>query len=174
MGSVGTVEFAQVFEDELPYVMATLRRLGARTEDLQDLAQEVFVTVHRIFDDYDPSRAIRPWLFGIAYRVALRHRDLARHKREIYEAAPDASDTAPLPDTQLERAEARVLVRAAMDRIEVHRRAVFVLSDLEGLSVPEIASTLGIPLNTAYSRLRRAREDFTSAVATLQRGERRP
>ncbi len=175
--SVGTSDvrdFRQIFERELAYVLATLRRLGVRPDDLRDVAQEVFVTVHRILDDYDPERPLRPWLFGIAYRIALRHRSLARHTREVLEPPAELSDLAPLADVQIERAEARALVHRALARVEIHRRAVFVLSDIDGLAVPEIAAVLGIPLNTAYSRLRRAREDFTKSIALLNRAEKQP
>ena len=55
----------------------------------------------------------------------------------------------------------------ALDRVDIGRRAVFILADLEGRAVPEIATELGIPLNTAYSRLRLAREEFAAAALRL-------
>lgn len=168
-----TPDFRRMFDAELPYVLATLRRLGVQPRDVPDLAQEVFVTVHGLLDDYDASRPVRPWLFGIAYRIARRHLALARHAREIAGAAGASAeaavaDTAPLADARIESEETKAAVRSALDRIELSRRSVLILCDLDGLSVPDAAATLGIPLNTAYSRLRRAREELTASLQKLR------
>ena len=171
---MSTIDFRTLCERELRYVWTTLRRLGVWEPDLPDLTQEVFIVVHQLLEDYDPSRPLKPWLFGIAYRIALRYRALARHRREVLGAeTAEATAPDPLPDEALARSQERALVRSAIERIDVHRRAVFVLSDLDGVPVPEVAATLGLPLNTAYSRLRRAREEFGHAVAELRQKEER-
>ena len=129
--------------------------------DAQDQAQEVFVVVSSLLGDYDPLRPIRPWLFGIAYRVACRWRALARHRRELaMDAPPDAPDPRPAADEELAAHEARDLVLRALETIDLDRRAVLVMNLLDEQPMPEVAEALGIPLNTAYSRLRLAREDF--------------
>jgi len=167
---VTTLDFRNVCERELRYVWTTLRRLGVREPDLPDVTQEVFIVVYQLLEDYDPTRPLRPWLFGIAYRIALRHRALARHRREVIgDEIADVPAEAPLPDEVVARSRDRALVRRAIERIDVHRRAVFVLADLDGTPVPEIATALGIPLNTAYSRLRRAREEFGDAITEMQK-----
>ncbi len=158
--------FRSIFEQELSYVWHTLRRLGVRGEDVRDQSQEVFMIVHRLLDQFDRGRPIRPWLFGIAFRVASAYRDKARY-RTTEELGDDVTDDAQLPDEQLADAEKRRLVLRALDRIELGRRAVFVLAELEDRSIPEIATELGIPLNTAYSRLRLAREEFADAARRL-------
>jgi RNA polymerase sigma-70 factor (ECF subfamily) len=161
--------FEAVFQAELPYVWNTLRRLGVRDADAQDQAQEVFVVVHQLLSDYDPARPMRPWLFGIAYRVACRYRALARHRRELGDdAAPEPADPAPGADEAIAAAEARDLVIRALDAIDLGRRAVFVMNVIDERPMPEVAETLGIPLNTAYSRLRLAREEFERAVKRLR------
>jgi RNA polymerase sigma-70 factor (ECF subfamily) len=161
-------DFRDLFESELGYVMNTLRRLGIPSSDVADLAQEVFVTVHGLMDDYDPTRPLRPWLFGIAYRIARRHRALARHSREVGDAGIEPRDRAPLADAQMATEETRALVRTALDSIELSRRSMLILCDLDGFSAPEAAESLGIPLNTAYSRLRRGREELTQAIHRLR------
>lgn len=170
----GAPDFQAIFEAEIDYAYATLRRLGVAERDLADVAQELFVTVHRLLDDYDPTRPIRPWIFGIAYRIVLRHRRQAKHAREVLDDDVDDVDLAPLADVAIERAETRELVRAAIQQVELTRRSVLVLGDLEGVPIPQVAETLGIPLNTAYSRLRRARADFARAVLRLRAEEGRP
>ena len=75
-----------------------------------------------------------------------------------------SSPHAPAADDQLESRERRALVHAALQGIELERRAVFVMHDIDGLSMPEIAQVLDAPLNTLYSRLRLARAEFADAV----------
>jgi RNA polymerase sigma-70 factor, ECF subfamily len=147
------------------FVANSLRRFGVRPADLKDQLQEVFLVVFRSGHTFDVTRPLRPWLFGIAYRVAARYRE--GHGRIA--AAEDIDDVVvvdpqPLADRALQTKEAQALVLAALERVELSRRAVLILADIEGEPVPTIAEALGIPLNTAYSRLRLAREELTRAV----------
>ncbi len=163
---VGERAFRVLFEREVSYVWHTLSRLGVRPDDVRDQAQEVFVVVHRLLPSFDTARPVRPWLFGIALRVASGYRAKAKH-RVTQELAEDVVSEAPLPDDQLEDVQKRALVLRALDRVELDRRAVLILVDLDGRPVPEVAEHLGIPLNTAYSRLRLARAEFTEAARRL-------
>ena len=164
-----TPVFADLFDAHFGWVWSTLRRFGVSEGDAPDVAQEVFVIVHSLLGDYDPARPMRPWLFGIAHRVAGRWRALARHRRELPMDRPfDAPDPSAAADEALEACEARDLVLRALDTIEPPRRAVLMMNLLEEQPMPEVAQALGIPVNTAYSRLRLAREDFAKAVHRLQ------
>lgn len=166
-----TPSFQSLFEVEFAYVYNTLRRLGVRTYDLEDLAHEVFVVVHQTLARFDPSRPMRPWLFGIAFRVASDYRRRARYTRELpEEAASEPTDHTPLADEQIATAQARQLVLDALAALDLDRRAVVVMHDLDGTPVPQIADALSIPLNTAYSRLRLGREQFKAAVKRLRLG----
>jgi RNA polymerase sigma-70 factor (ECF subfamily) len=160
-------QFREVFERELSFVYNSLRRLGIRTSDLPDATQEVFATVAGVLPDYDPSRPLRPWLFGIAYRVGMRWLGVAHRRREVPSEIPEAPDSAPTADAAIERNEARDLARLALQKVEPSRRAVLILSHFEGMSVPDIADALQIPVNTAYSRLNRARLEFSEAARKL-------
>lgn len=160
-------EFRAVFEREFSWVWNTLRRLGVDRVDLKDQSQEVFLTVHNLLPDYDPSRPIRPWLFGIAYRVAGRYRT-TRAKHPVKEPI-DLVDDSPDVQEKLETREQQAFVLEAMQSIDLSRRAVFILVEIEERTVPEVAEALSIPLNTAYSRLRLAREEFTAAALRLRR-----
>ena len=161
--------FRAIFEAEGGYVWNTLRRLGVQDRDLEDLAHDVFVTVHRRIGDYDPSRPLRPWLFGICLRVAMRYRDLARHRREVMDAEVEPADEAPDAEALLVQKQAKDLVAEAMEALDMDRRAVFVMHEIDGEGIPEVAEALGIPLNTAYSRLRLARAEFAEHVVRLRR-----
>lgn len=160
--------FRTLFDGEFSYVWNTLRRLGVAESDVLDQTQEVFVVVHGLLADYDPNRPVRPWLFAIAYRIACRYRSLARHRRELAVEPPyEPRDPGPLADQKMEADEARALMLEAIQAIDLARRAVFIMAELEEQPMSEIANALQIPVNTAYSRLRLAREDFEKAASRL-------
>jgi RNA polymerase sigma-70 factor, ECF subfamily len=161
------VDFRTVFELEVGYVMRTLRRLGVAPADLEDLAHDVFLAVHQQLHGYDASRPLRPWLFGFAFRVASHYRRKSGRETAL-DHEERVTDTAEAPDALLEKERRRRLVLAALDQIELSRRAVFVLHELDGCTCEEIARTLGIPIGTSYSRLRLARQDFSAAMTRLQ------
>jgi len=159
--------FRTVFECEFDYVWTSLRRLGVHPRDLEDVAQDVFVHVHRKLDAYDPSRPIRPWLFAFAARSAADWRRLARHRVELLGIEREATASAPPADVEIERRQDADLVARALECLDAERRAVFILHELDEFPMKEIAESLGVPLFTGYSRLRVAREEFTTAARRL-------
>jgi RNA polymerase sigma-70 factor, ECF subfamily len=168
-------DFPAIFEAHFDYIWAALRRLGVAERDLEDLAQDVFVRVFGQLEQFDLERPLRPWLFGFAFRVASDYRRLARTRREVLD--PRNSETADPAPSALEhvlKTEALLLAQAALDELDLDRRAVFILHELDDCPMPEVAEALSIPLNTAYSRLRLAREQFAACVRRLRlrRGER--
>jgi RNA polymerase sigma-70 factor (ECF subfamily) len=166
-------EFRGLFDAGFTYVWNTLRRLGVPPADREDLANEVFFRVHRTLHSYDRERPLKPWLFAFAFRVASDYRRLARHRFEVPLAESD-SRGGPQPDEALEQADLRAIVLAALESVDLEKRAVLILHDLDDEPIPEIARALGIPEGTAYSRLRAGRAQFTAAVQReqLRRRER--
>lgn len=158
----------EAYRRELDYLFRTLRRLGAGTSDLEDLAHEVFLVFRRTWRDYDPARPLRPYLFGIAFRLVATHR--RRHWRETPLAVVDAEDAAPRPDQLLQAKQARSLVLAALERIPLPRRAVLLMHDVDDIPMRDVAAELHIPRFTAYSRLRKARRELEVAVRSIQNG----
>jgi RNA polymerase sigma-70 factor, ECF subfamily len=169
---LSAAEFPAVYAAELGYVWHALRRLGVQDRDLEDLCHDVFVVVFRNLAVYDTRRPIRPWLFGIAFRVASDYRRSARQRREIPGTTRELTCPAPPADEVMLRRERQRLVARALDGLELDRRAVFVMHDIDGHVMPDIAAALGIPLNTAYSRLRLARVDFAAAIKRVQGAKR--
>jgi RNA polymerase sigma-70 factor (ECF subfamily) len=158
-------ELGAIYAAQVTYVWETLQRLGVRAGDVEDIAHDVFITVHRRLTDYDPGRPIRPWIFGICLRFASDYRRSARIRREVgADAAAEPVDRAPRADDQLAQRQARQLVLDALSALPLEQRAVFVLHELDGVAMPEIAVTLDAPLNTLYSRLRLARKQFVAEV----------
>jgi RNA polymerase sigma-70 factor (ECF subfamily) len=162
--------FRSLFDRELSYVWSSLGRLGIPEADREDLANEVFFRIYQRMDDYDPARPARPWIFAFAVRVASEHRRRARNRYEALGGGDDAADAAVAPARPND--DAAGLITAALEGLDLDKRAVLVLHDVDGSTVPEIARSLGIPEGTAYSRLRAAREHLTAAVRRLQRRER--
>ncbi len=166
-GNEQDLDFAALYEAELTHVWRTLRRFGVRDADLEDLCHDVFVTFYRTRARFDATRPLRPWLSGIAFRVASDWNRRAQHRRELPTDAPFIDGTASperrVDDVVAARQE-RELVLAALQAVEAGRRAVLVMHDLDEEPMPVIARALELPLNTAYSRLRLARAEFAEAV----------
>jgi RNA polymerase sigma-70 factor (ECF subfamily) len=163
--------FSAIYSAEFAFVVRSLRRLGVPPADLEDVTHEVFITAFRRRSAFDATRPIKPWLFGIAFRLASDFRRLVRHGRELpLDRAGEAPDGSRSPDEAAALAQDRRLVLDALGRIDLARRAVFIMHDIEELPVPEIADALEIPSGTAYSRLRAARAEFADAVRTLRQG----
>jgi len=167
----GTLDFHSLYKQEFAYSWRTLRRLGVRESDLADVAHDLFIVVFRHLSDYDPSRPVRPWLFGIAFRIVSDYRRSLRFVREVPGDAPEIVDRAPPVDDQIAERQAREAVNRVLEELELDRRAVLVMHDLEGHPVPQIAAALAIPVATAYSRLRLAREDLAAAIKRLRARE---
>jgi len=161
-------DFASLFEAELEYVWNALRRLGVREADLDDQTNEVFLRVHKELRRFDPARPVRPWLFAFAARVAAEYRRLARNQREIPGLSVEAEDPAPDAEDQMLEREMRSMVLTALDALDGARREVFVALDIEGHTAPQVAEALGVSVNTIYSRLRLARQEFTVAIRRVR------
>lgn len=164
--SPAATDAAHAFEDHADYVWNSLRRLGVPTSDLEDTTHDTFVAVFRSWEKYDPHRPIRPWLFVFALGVASDYRRRARHRYEVQEPA-EPIDEGPSPVEQLLTQERLELARVALQAVSLSRRAVLILHELDDHTVPEIAAALDIPVATAYSRLRLARDEFAQAVRRL-------
>jgi RNA polymerase sigma-70 factor (ECF subfamily) len=168
VSSTTLLDFRKLFDSEFEYVWHALRRLGVREADLEDVTHDVFLAVYRRLDTFDASRPQRPWLFGFAYRYAADYRKLARHRREVLELSPETRDPSPSAFDRADLGETLRIANHALSTLELDRRAVFVLHELDECPMPEVAQSLGIPLNTAYSRLRLAREDLAAAIRRLR------
>jgi len=158
-------ECLAAFQQELDYVFRTLRRLGVAPSEIEDLSQEVFLALRSAWEDYDRQRPLRPYLFGIAFRVASAHQ--RKRKREVAFGIVEVGDLAPGPDDNLQAKQARKLLLAALERLPLPRRAVLVMHDIDDIPVNQVATALDLPLFTVYSRLRKGRRELESAVRRM-------
>jgi len=161
--------FERLYADHFDFVWSSMRRLGVPDELLDDAVQDVFVVVHRRLHEFEGRSSAKTWLFGIALRVARDHRRQRRRKGGHEPLPARLADRTPGPLEQAAAHEAIRFVDEFLDTLDEDKRAVFILADLEELTAPEIAESLGIKVNTVYSRLRLARRAFEQALARQER-----
>jgi RNA polymerase sigma-70 factor (ECF subfamily) len=161
------VTFEEAYRAHFAFVWRSLRRLGVREEDAADMAQEVFIVVHRKLPEFAGRSKLTTWLYGVCFRVASERRRAApRAPLGQHDAAAFVSGQ-PDPGATAERNEGLALLERVLDRLPDEQRAVFCLFELEGMTGDDIAESLEIPLGTVYSRLRLARAAFSAASAEL-------
>lgn len=156
--------FEDAFRRHYPLVRHLVGQWGVHPSAVEDVTQEVFVTVHRRWDSFDGRTAFSNWVVGIARRVAKDHR---RSRRRAWLRRQNVPAWRPEPETpqeSAERSEAARRVEQFLAGLPVEQREVFVMADVLGMRGPEIAESLGVPLNTIYSRLRLARRKFEEFV----------
>ena len=157
------------------FVFRNLRRLGVIESAIDDAVQDVFLVVHRRLGDFEARAQVTTWLFGIVLRVAQSYRRSAMRRRARLSDTPASEiDEVPVATSEspidlLERREATTLLHRLLDELDDDKRAMLVCIELEQMTVPEAAESLGLNLNTAYGRLRAARAAFNDAVARTQK-----
>ena len=159
------LDFDQVYREHFTFVWRSARRLGVYEAALDDVVQEVFVIVHRRLGEFEGRSSVRTWLFGIALRVARDHRRSSARKSPEGTVDPDTLRATGLgPSESVEKAEAVRTLYAILDQMDDERREIFVMAELEQMTMPDIAETLSVNVNTAYARLRSARQMFEDAL----------
>jgi RNA polymerase sigma-70 factor (ECF subfamily) len=135
---------------------------------MDDLIQEVFMVIHAKLHTVEKRESLRSWIYSVVRRTASNHRRARRTHADSSSGPPgdgEARSREPTPLENTERNAGFQLLMSLLDQLEPPKREIFSLVDVEDLSVPEAAEVLGIPLNTAYSRLRVARQNFEAALA---------
>ena len=158
------LDVSAVFKAHHAFVWRILRHLGVAAADLDDVLQEVFVVVHRRLADYREQDKMRAWLYAICTRVVRDHRRRVARRHEELREVPDASHQ-PSQASAVADQQALWLAQRMLNALPDKQRAVFVLHEIEQLSMPEIALAVECPLPTAYARLRKARERVLAEVA---------
>ncbi len=160
---------AGLLRGEFRNVWRALRRFGVAEHATDDATQEVFIILSRKLREV-PVGQERRFLMGVALRVAAnaRRNTAARHELAVGDALLSAVCHAPLSDALLDQKRMRELMDVVLDSMSPDLRTAFVLFELEGFTVHEVAELLAVPAGTAASRLRRARESFKASVARLK------
>lgn len=166
-----SMDLRSLFEAHHGSIWRLLRRLGVPPAQLDDVTQEVFWVAARRLACIEPGRE-HSFLYGVALRVA------AEESRRRRSAVPVAdldqlaalSDARPTPEQMLSDRQQRALLDDVLDRMHQDLRAVLVLHEIEGWELRQIAELEEIPVGTAASRLRRAREEFSAIAKRVRAG----
>lgn len=156
------------------FVRRSLARLGVPQDMLDDALQDVFVVAVRRIHEFEGRAKLRTWLFAIAQRVAQRkRRDLFRHRRRVDAVGDARAQLAPPVDTA-QRQDALRTLATLLEVLEEGPRMIFVLVELEGMSVVEVAASLDANVNTIHARLRAARKKIRQAAVALRTADASP
>ena len=150
-------------------------RLGPRSLWVDDVAQEIFLQVHRGAARFEGRSTVKTWLFGLALNVCRAHlrrerrsgiNDLVRHDDGVLADLPSASLD---PLMGLERAERVALIREAMGALSATHRLILHLRETEEMSYAEMAHVLQVPIGTVRSRVHNARAALAQALTARLR-----
>jgi RNA polymerase sigma-70 factor (ECF subfamily) len=154
----------RLYDEHFPLVFRLSIRMGANEREAADVAQEVFLRVWRGLSSFRGDSLFRTWL----YRITLN--EVSRVAREgavrrafgavLALVSREEAPPARSPDRLVEQAEAFAELEAILARMKPKQRTVFVLFEVEELSLEQIGEVLECPLETVRSRLRHARADF--------------
>lgn len=155
--------FRGIFDEHSKYAGRMLRRLGVPKSDLDDALQDVFIVVFARLHSYEERGSIHAWLYSICFRVASNHRRVLT-RRKLALATGSETRIEPTPHDYMEEREAIAVGQRLLNELSPEQREVYWQYEVEERSMPEIARTLGWPLQTAYARLHRARKRMVTAV----------
>lgn len=166
-------DFDALFAEHSAFVWRVLGRYGVAERDLEDACQEVFVIVFKGLADFEGRSALKTWIYGICRRVAANHRRLASTRRELPDSQPEAHVAAGIDGDAgafdaFARKQSLELLEALIARLPDEQREVFVLYEIDELSMREVAEALECPQNTAFSRLYAARREIEAALKRLR------
>jgi len=155
--------------DNFQFIWRSLRRLGVPLGSVDDGAQQVFEVAARRLGDIEPGKE-RAFLFKTALLVAAEARRLSARRRELHpdDVVETLADPAPNPEDASEWSQKRALLEEVLLAMSIEQRTVFVLFELEELTMAEIADLVEVPAGTVASRLRRAREEFHDHARRLR------
>jgi RNA polymerase sigma-70 factor, ECF subfamily len=162
----------QIVDEYGARVWRALRFCGVPSSDLQNACEEVFLVVHRRIPEFDGRSSLIAWLYRICVQIAADRRRETHHRREQVIVDPPELPVPPTGPNGIDDSRTLERLLAILDGIKQSKREIFVLYEVEGLSMTEIAETLGCPLRTAHSRLEAARQEVMSAWQSEDLGRR--
>ena len=168
--------FQVVYEAQFNFVWTSVQRLGVDAGAIDDVVQEVFIVIHSRLHTLQHPEALRSWVYGVVRRTVSSYHRARRARVNISTTADglEVESPGPTPFDVAQTNSDMQLVARLLAELDEPRRELLALVDLHDMTVPEAAAALDMPLNTAYSRLRKARIAFEAALARHDaRGEGR-
>lgn len=163
-----TLEFSQIYRNYFSFIWACARRLGVTEAERDDFVQDVFITISARLPTLQQPESLRAWIYGIVRRTASTYHRTKRTKDSNTSAYRRNLDLvypqSPSPQDLTEQTDQVKLLWALLEKLDPLKREVFVLAELDEMTVPEISSAIEVPTNTVYSRLRSARQELEEAL----------
>jgi RNA polymerase sigma-70 factor (ECF subfamily) len=148
-----------IVRTEHDFIWRLLRRIGIPESSVDDATQQVFCVAARKVNEIVPGSE-RSFLFGVALRIASDRRRSREGREPPVTAAAEEADPGPNPEELTDQRRRRALLDEILAEMPLEMRTVLALFELEQMTKAEVSALLGIPVGTAVSRLRRAREVF--------------
>jgi RNA polymerase sigma-70 factor (ECF subfamily) len=168
--------FEELYDQWFEEVSRWARALGAREADRDDVVQDIFMVVHRRLVDFD-GQNVAGWLYQIARRKVRDYRHLTWVKHLFASSNMPLSDdmlkSAKSPLDDLETRQKRELLERLLDGLNADQRAAFVLFEIEGNSGEDIARLQGVPINTLWARIHKARKKLQERAERFEKQARR-
>ncbi len=172
-------EFARVVEDNSGYIYRLALKILHNPQDAEDVLQETFIKAYRSLTNFQGHSKISTWLYRIATNEAL----MFLRKKKPVSISVDAPfdhvneeqkplqivDWCCIPEDELASDEARRHLDQSVDDLSLNLRAVFILRDIEGLSINETAEILDISQSAVKTRLHRARMQLRELLSSYYR-----
>ncbi len=174
-GPPDVASFVSIYREYFNFVWSSARRLGVTQAAIDDIVQEVFLVIHSRLHTLEKPEALRSWIYGVVRRTVSEHHRSGRVRAASGTTLSVQLDlrSPPTPHDLTEQNDQVRLLWSLLDELDETKREVFMMVELDELTVPEVAEILQIPLNTAYSRLRTARQAFEEALTRRRSSEER-
>jgi RNA polymerase sigma-70 factor (ECF subfamily) len=159
-------------ETLLASVAPSIRRFGLRmcknVHDADDVLQDTLINVAKHLGDFEGRSSLSTWVFSLARSACSRKRRGLKNQPPVSDEKASAEvDLAPSPEANASEREMASALSSALDELSDDYREVILLRDVEGLSAPEAAASIGISIDALKSRLHRAREALREALRPL-------
>jgi RNA polymerase sigma-70 factor (ECF subfamily) len=154
--------FRELYDLHFSYVVRHVRRLLGPGADCDDVVQEVFVQVYKSLGNYRGESRFSTWLYRVTRNVAISHLRSRPHTVELQDWRHLRSSR-----SEWDRLEARDMLRAlyaALDNVSIEHREAFLLHEVDGLKLREIAEMTDDSINTVAARIRRTREKLRTVL----------
>ena len=169
------LEFRAIYERWFDDVSRWIRAMGGPEADREDLVQDVFLVVHRRLHDFD-GQNVAGWLYQIARHRVRDFRRLLWVKHMLFGSVPlseSLSNGGASPADSLETNEKRTMLSKLLAKLNESERAALVLFEIDGYSGDEIAQIQGVPINTVWARIHKARKKLQASLAKIESREQK-
>jgi len=165
--------FDQVYNDTFRFVWRIIKKQCIHDSSVDDLVQEVFIAVYKQLPQFECKSVVKTWVYGIIKNVMHNYRRVNRRKGSSRAINCDVVDPNDLISNNIDqfeiakRLQAKLILNDIISKMDSDKAEVFVLHELEDMSIAEISELIKVNINTVYSRLRFSRKQFESLFKSI-------